>query len=29
MVAQPHSNPAHAAVTHHTTATHSGMIKPK
>jgi hypothetical protein len=29
MVAQPHSNPAHAAVTHHTTTTHAGTIKPK
>jgi hypothetical protein len=29
MVAQPHSNPAHAAVSHHTTGTHTGKLKTK
>ena len=28
-IAQPHSNPAHAAVTHHTTTAHTGKTKPK
>ena len=26
-VAQPHSNPAHAAVSHHTTGAHTGKLK--
>jgi hypothetical protein len=29
MVAQPHSNPAHTAVTHHTTTSTSSKTKPK
>jgi hypothetical protein len=28
-IAQPHSNPAHAAVSHHTTGTHTGKLKTK
>ena len=28
-IAQPHSNPAHAAVSHHTTGTHTGKHKTK
>jgi len=28
-VAHPHSNPAHAAVSHHTAGTHTGKLRPK